>query len=132
MPVLLRYIFFQVPGAVVVAAAATILHLSFSLPSGIAIAIVIGWLIKDAVLYRFVREAYVSGVATGVERLIGQPGVAIGDIESAGYVRVAGERWRAATREGAGRIAAGEDVRVVGCEGLRLVVERARQSDAGS
>jgi membrane-bound serine protease (ClpP class) len=53
----------------------------------------------------------------GVEAMIGAEAVVLED----GWVRIAGERWRAA---GDAPLRPGETVRVVAIEGLTLVVER--------
>ncbi len=56
------------------------------------------------------------------ERLIGAEGIAQTDLDPEGTVWVRGETWTA--RAAAGRIAAGERVRVLAVEGLRLRVAR--------
>ncbi len=57
------------------------------------------------------------------ERLIGAEGVAQTDLDPEGTVWVRGETWTARAAEG--RIAAGERVRVLAVQGLRLQVTRA-------
>lgn len=61
--------------------------------------------------------------ATGKESLVGQEGVAVGDLDPVGEVRAGHESWTA--RAVGSHIAAGTSVRVVRVEGLRLVVEPA-------
>ena len=53
----------------------------------------------------------------GAEAMVGAEAVVLGD----GWVRVAGERWRA---RGDGRLTPGEPVEVVAVEGLTVVVRR--------
>lgn len=58
----------------------------------------------------------------GVEKLIGSVGVAITDIDPRGEVRVMGEYWSAKTL--GRKIRKGERVKIVGREGLTLIVEK--------
>ena len=55
-------------------------------------------------------------------RVVGEVGVAVSDLDPEGTVRVLAEEWTA--RSDAGRITAGEQVKVVGERGLRLRVEK--------
>ena len=57
----------------------------------------------------------------GAEALVGQVGIAVGDIDPEGVVHLASENWTAVARDG--RIPAGWPARVVAVEGLSLVVE---------
>jgi membrane-bound serine protease (ClpP class) len=60
-------------------------------------------------------------VASRDERLVGQEGVVLQDLDPTGVVQVASEHWTAASVRGTPR--KGERVRVVQMEGLRLKVE---------
>jgi membrane-bound serine protease (ClpP class) len=62
-------------------------------------------------------------VVVGPELLVGQIGVALGDIDPMGQVRAGKETWTAVTR--GGPILEGTSVRVLGVAGVRLVVEPA-------
>lgn len=64
-------------------------------------------------------------VTTGAEGMVGSEGVVIREIRSEGTVRVRGELWTARARA---PIPAGEAVRVVGLDGLRLLVEPMREA----
>ena len=70
-------------------------------------------------LYKGVR-ANLSKVETGKEALIGARGITVTDLKPKGEIRVVGEFWRATAK--AGWIREGEDVEVVGLEGMFLVV----------
>lgn len=61
-------------------------------------------------------------VQMGPETLVGATGRVVLPCTPLGQVRVQGELWRAHCAEGAG---VGEEVRVVGLDGLTLTVERA-------
>lgn len=62
------------------------------------------------------------GPVTGVQLVIGGEGVASSALEPKGTVRVAGQLW-SAELHGAGRLEAGQAVRVLGRRGLTLDVE---------
>jgi membrane-bound serine protease (ClpP class) len=59
-------------------------------------------------------------VRAGAETLIGARAEVAAPCEPLGQIRVAGELWRARCERGAGR---GETVRIVGRDGLTLLVE---------
>ncbi|MGH3705919.1 MAG: NfeD family protein [Agromyces sp.] len=61
-------------------------------------------------------------VQMGPETLVGATGRVVLPCTPLGQVRVQGELWRAHCAEGVG---VGEEVRVVGLDGLTLTVERA-------
>jgi len=74
---------------------------------------------------RMVFKAQGHRVQTGSEGLIGRVATARTPIDGRGKVFVHGEYWDARSKE---RIEEGEDVRVVGIEGLLLEVERLAKS----
>ena len=73
-------------------------------------------------LMTLVLRAHKNPVASGVEAMIGEIGVARTPLGPDGKVFVHGELWNASA---ASEIAAGAKVRVRGVEGLRVIVERA-------
>lgn len=89
--------------------------LSVVLPGAIAIAL------GAAALVRLVVGAQRLQPTTGAEGMSGRTAVAEGPLDPAGWVQVAGERWRATADR---PVAAGERVRVVAVEGLALRVRR--------
>ncbi len=60
---------------------------------------------------------------TGKEEMIGLEGKVVQTLEPEGMVRIRGELWKAKSKDGE-RIPAGENVEVVGVEGLMLIVVR--------
>ena len=64
-------------------------------------------------------------IQTGKEALIGARGKATTDINPNGTIRVKGEFWEATTENGT--IRNGEKVKVVGMEGMFLIVEAAEE-----
>jgi membrane-bound serine protease (ClpP class) len=89
--------------------------LSVILPGALAIAL------GAAALLRLVVGAQRLRPTTGAEGLAGQTAVADGPLDPAGWVQVAGERWRATADRPVG---SGERVKVVAVEGLALRVRR--------
>jgi membrane protein implicated in regulation of membrane protease activity len=81
------------------------------------------WVIKDAVLYPFVRAAYRPDSEDGGSGMVGRPGVAPEGLRSSGYVRISSELWRAELRPGAEPVEPGGRVRVRAVRGLTLEVE---------
>jgi len=61
---------------------------------------------------------------TGWEEMIGAEGVAAEDFEEEGQIKVHGERWKARTKE---KLLKGDKARVVGKQGLVLIVERIKE-----
>ena len=82
-----------------------------------------------AALFSFIvykaAKAKLSKVKTGKEALIGAQGIVVSDLKPRGEIRVMGEFWQAKTRDG--WMKKGEEVKVVGMEGLFLVVEPAKE-----
>ncbi|MFO7285407.1 MAG: hypothetical protein LOD94_14015 [Gammaproteobacteria bacterium] len=89
------------------------------------------WMAKDVALYPFLWRAYDERSAPTAYPRQGEEGVVLDRLDPIGSVRVGGERWRARAHAHDStnpRIEAGERVRIVACEGMTLLVERA---DAG-
>lgn len=93
--------------------------LSVQVTVGLLFAAVVVLIILVFLLYKVYRASLLR-VRTGREALIGAKGVAVGDLKPKGQVRVLSEFWQAVAKEG--EIADGEEVEVVGMDGLLLVV----------
>jgi membrane protein implicated in regulation of membrane protease activity len=118
MSSLTRYLLWQAPGWIIVAAALATLCWLATLPAwivGVGVAAVV---VKDLVMYRAIREALQPPPAP-----VGLRGRAVERLAPAGYVRIDGELWRAEAVRG--EIAAGADVVVREVRGLTLRVEAA-------
>jgi membrane protein implicated in regulation of membrane protease activity len=125
----LRYFLLQLPGWILLSICAFALWVWQLIPGWLALAIVAVWLIKDIALYPVVRSAFApSEPAAG--RLVGQSAVAIEAIAPTGYVRLAGELWRAELEDPTARVQPGERVTVRSARGLTLIVS-ADAPDAG-
>jgi membrane protein implicated in regulation of membrane protease activity len=118
-----RYLAFQA-ASWVVAGLAAILAVRFRFVSpAVAAMLVLAWIVKDLALYRFVRHAYETEVASPTDRLIGAAAVVARDLAPQGMVRLGRELWTARAL-GSDAIETGARVRVAAVEGLVLIVER--------
>ena len=66
-------------------------------------------------------KAQYRRVKTGKEAILGASGIATSDLNPTGEVRVLGEFWQASAKDAA--ISKGQNIQVVGMEGMFLVVE---------
>ncbi len=127
--VLARYLLFQVPGWIVVAVAGWLLSRVPGVPGWVGPALLGGWILKDLVVYRWVRTAYDASDRPSPEgRLVGMRGVAEQDLAPEGFVRVRGELWRARAARREDRVRRGDAVRVTAASGLTVVVEPIRRA----
>ncbi|HEX6086492.1 MAG TPA: nodulation protein NfeD [Thermoanaerobaculia bacterium] len=95
-------------------------ELRVNLLTALAVSVPIG--IIAVFLMTLVLRAHKNPVASGVEAMIGEIGIARTPLGPDGKVFVHGELWNASA---SGDIAAGSRVRVKSVEGLRVIVERA-------
>ena len=113
--------------ASIVTAAVLIVPLEFGFISFRVAATLFGLLVlKDAIVYPFVRRAYEPVGNNRVEDLIGHRAEVRRELSPVGYVWLRGELWQAEADGGGDSIAPGNRVRVVGARGLTLIVERER------
>lgn len=124
-----RYLRFQAPGVVVLAAAlmAAVRYDLVDLP--MAAVLLLLWIAKDLALYPLLKRAYEPSGHGYPSRLIGSSGRAREDLTPNGYVFVAGELWRAEAEDAERPIRAGETVVVTGAVGTRLQVRRCQGAE---
>lgn len=127
MTVFQRYMLIQLPGWVLGAVILYGLHEYFGLPAWAAAGTLALLVVKDFVLYPFLRRSYETAVHTGSEALVGQVGVARETLNPQGYVELRGELWLAEASPETAAIPEGSRVRVESADGMRL---RVRQWDA--
>jgi membrane protein implicated in regulation of membrane protease activity len=113
---------YQVPGLLLLILGLSVLQPTFGYSFRVAAAIVAGWLLKDLLLFPFLRGAYEADGRSVVERLVGERAMTVQELAPAGYVRVRGELWRAEARAGADPIPAGQPVVVDDVRGFTLMV----------
>jgi membrane protein implicated in regulation of membrane protease activity len=125
----LRYLLFQIPGWIITAAVlGSLWHWQF-IPKWLAVVGFLGWLLKDLLLYPFLRLAYETDIKTGSAALVGARGIAEQDLAPHGYIRVRGELWRAVASPPDRVVSAGTEVEIVDADRMRLSV-RAIASDS--
>ncbi len=97
-----------------------LLKIPISLP--IIIFLVLLFVVAILVMHRLVIPALHKKVVTGSEGMIGLKGKAIEPLVPEGLIRVSGEYWKA--RSDDENIAVGEQVEIVGLDGLTLKIKR--------
>jgi len=123
LPVLAKYLLFQLPGWTLAALALGFLVRVWDLAPGTALLLFAFWVIKDFALYPLLRSAYAGGHRDGAEALIGALGTARERLDPAGYVRVGAELWRAEVSRECAPVESGGAVRVRAVRDLTLQVE---------
>jgi membrane protein implicated in regulation of membrane protease activity len=117
----IKYLLFQIPGWIITAIVLLmLLHWEF-IPKWLAVLCFVAWLLKDLLLYPFLRRAYEPGV-TGSARLVGSKGIAEGDLTPTGYIRVRGELWRAVASPADQVVRSGTEVEIVRAERMEVFV----------
>jgi membrane-bound serine protease (ClpP class) len=85
----------------------------------LAIAILAAWMLYKGL------TANLAKVKTGLEALIGARGIAVTDLKPKGEIRVMGEFWQATAKDA--WVTNGQAVKVIGMEGMFLVVKPAEE-----
>jgi membrane protein implicated in regulation of membrane protease activity len=119
-----RYLLFQVPGWMTVAAVMGFLHVSAGVSASLGVAVVAFLVALDFVLYPFFRHSYASGAQVGPEALMGQRATVVKELAPEGFVRLRGERWKARMVEHGQHAGEGDIVEIAGIRGLTLLVRR--------
>jgi membrane protein implicated in regulation of membrane protease activity len=91
----------------------------WAVASGLALLV-----IKDIVLYPYLRRAYESASPSGAERFIGEVGTVVRVLQPQGYIRIGGELWQARIDCSPEAVPEGSRVRVKGADGMVLIVSR--------
>lgn len=119
-----KYVLLQLPGWTAAVAVMAWLW-SRGTVSGVVAVLAVGiWVVKDFVLYPWLRIAYEPPRPSGVEALIGETAIVRRRLTPTGMVRIRGEIWRAEAVDSE-PVEAGTEVRVERAEGLRLFVREA-------
>ena len=118
-----RYWLFQIPGWALTGVVLLVLRKWIDISLSIVFGVLALVVIKDFLLYPFLRRAYDTRVQTGVAQLIGSPGVVKQDVDPEGYVLVRGELWKARLKHNDRAAPKGSDVKVEAADGMTLIVE---------
>jgi len=127
LPTVVRYVLLQIPGWLLVGIVLAALVHWLGVPRSIAAAVVALVIVKDVVLYPFVRSAYEGAVPTGAARMVGVVGRARDRLAPTGYVLVNGELWQARAADCSHALEPGVAVRVRGVDGSILLVTAATE-----
>jgi membrane protein implicated in regulation of membrane protease activity len=121
--VIFKYLLLQIPTWVIWIVVLILLRHWIDFPRWVIAAVVILWIIKDAVLFPFVWRSYDPNQPGGSRPLIGARGIVVKSLSPQGYVDIQGELWRAEAVGEKRPIPPGDDVRVQAVRGLTLLVQ---------
>lgn len=124
MTVFWRYWLLQVPGWVILAGLVGIAHYWLGLSLLLGAAVFLLWLVKDAVLYPFLKPYYVYRDHDVHDGILGEHAVAQEKLSPRGYVKLRGELWLAELSASDAPVEEGERVVVEAVDGLTLRVRR--------
>jgi membrane-bound serine protease (ClpP class) len=102
----------------------TFYGLAVSVEVTIGITLIVVALIIAFIFYLGVKAQF-RRIKTGREALIGSKGVATTNLDPKGEVRAMGEFWEAIAKDG--KIVTGQEVEVIGMEGMFLLVKPTEQ-----
>jgi membrane protein implicated in regulation of membrane protease activity len=120
--IIIRYTILQLPGLALLLLILVFVQGWVDLSPWVVWGFIAIWVVKDAILFSFVRKAYDWDHPQGATSMVGAHGIAKERLAPSGYVQIRGELWKAALMEGSPPLEKGERVRVEGACGLRLVV----------
>jgi len=117
-----NYVLLQIPGAALVTLLLVGLNYMDFVAVPTAALLLVAWVLKDVVMYRFVGTSYGPGPPHGVDALIGRVGTVAQDLSPRGSVLLGAEHWSARVMEGERTLLRGTSVRVNRVEGYVVVV----------
>ena len=123
-----RYWLFQIPGWVITIALLVGLAQWMDLPIWAGILVMALSVLKDAILYPFLKPGYERNVKTGIARLVGGRGVVKQTLQPEGFVQVAGELWKARAGQDGQSIPTGTRVLIEAADGMTLIVSEVKSS----
>jgi membrane-bound serine protease (ClpP class) len=120
--VLVKFILLQIPLLVLLPVVLYFIRQWVAIPIWLIWGLVALLIIKDTIMFPIVWRSYDQS-HPGPTSIIGKRGIAKDRLAPTGYIQVRSELWRAEAMEGCAPIANGKGVRVVGIEGLTLIVQ---------
>jgi len=129
--ILVRYVLLQLPGLALLVLILVFVQSWVDLSAWVVWGFITIWVVKDAILFPFVRRAYDWDRPQGANSMVGARGIAKERLAPSGYVQIRGELWKAALMEGSPPLEKGERVRVEGAFGLRLAVVQSTIDEEG-
>lgn len=124
-----RYWLFQLPGYGAACVVLGALYYYDVLDAFTCMLLFALWVLKDALMYPFLRDSYRAQKEQGRGVLIGMRGKLESDLQPGGWVRLRGELWQARAASEPSTLKRGEMVQVVREEKLVLYVERVPEAD---
>jgi membrane-bound serine protease (ClpP class) len=91
------------------------------------IALMVAWGAYSVITYRRGSRALRKRPLAGLPDMVGSQGEVVSPLAPEGLVRIKGELWQ--TESASGRMDTGEEVTVVGQDGLKLMVRKRSTSD---
>ncbi len=128
MRVLRRYLLLQLPGWAIAAIILYVLHAWLGLPLWVAGILMAAEIVKDFILFPYLRRAYEDDGRPVTDRLVGQEATVHRALDPEGYVRVRGELWRARVDSESPPVPVGGRVRITSASGLQLIVSAAEDA----
>ena len=122
MPTWLRYLLFQIPGWLIAAIVLMVARHWEIISLSVALICFLVLMLKDWVVYPWLKTAYEMPAPTDSKALIGSRGVAESDVAPEGFVRVRGELWQAVATPFDLTIAAGSKVEIADADGMKIFV----------
>ena len=102
-------------------------QLGIQIPLAGLIALMVAWLAFSVFTYQMGSRALRRKPVVGLPAMVGSKGKVVSPLAPEGLVRIKGELWVA--KSTSGRIDIGEEVIVVGQDGLKLIVHKGGTSD---
>ena len=116
-----RYVLFQIPELLITFLALILIRHFYEFPFWIIIAVMIGAVVKDVVMFHYTWMAYIVHSPEDYANVKGKLCIAVDDFEKQGMVRINGELWKARTDN---PVKKGDELIVQRIDGLELLVER--------
>ncbi len=101
--------------------------LDIHIPLWVLIIVMVAWCAYTVTTYRMGSRALRRKPVHGLTAMLGSEGKAVSPLAPEGMVRIKGELWRA--KSASGRMDTGEEVTVVGQDGLKLTVRKRSPGD---
>jgi membrane protein implicated in regulation of membrane protease activity len=121
--VLIKYILLQLPLIVLLPLVLYFIRQWVAIPVWLIWGLVALLIIKDIIMFPRVWRSYDQSRPGDPTSIIGMRGIAKDRLAPTGYIQVRSELWRAEVMEGYPPIAESKGVRIVGMEGLTLLVQ---------
>ena len=102
-------------------------RLDIEIPLAVLIAVMVALGAYSVIIYRRGSRALRRKPLDGLPDMVGSQGEVVSPLAPEGLVRIKGELWQA--ESASGRIDTGEEVTVVGQDGLKLVVRKCSTTD---